>query len=423
MENQNKNTVISNDTTSNTDTNGNKTMPTISKVANTSMAVTIIQPTLSANTVPAKVSEPSKQYAPSTNLPAIRVKTIESLKENRPNVANPPKVVTAAKTIVAQKLTNPPMGVKKILLPIKKFVDKPTEKTDTEVNRVPGATTNDSNQPVKLWNNVMQQNSCGKQLEYMVVADKNNEEGNGDESVFCLKLAEEVIENSKENNSSSLKIDQVYECVSDEFVEDLLIERSAKSAEAQSVRSQSLALTPTPPPSTATMPQQSPSPLLDSLLSEVQTPTNKNPTKLTFARPSDADCSDYRCNICLQFNGTFVEYKSHMINKHQYRLVCEKCREAFRSQIMYEGHLDSNDKCVQRENASRNFICIVDPPVILMKNNKVYAFRCKHCLLAFHNQRNYVQHAQRHAKMFRCKVCPSAKTMSSSSMQQHLLQH
>lgn len=355
---------------------------------------------------PPAAAEASKTSASSqAPKPMIRVKAIESMKEvSRPNAVNVPKLMSTNANGLAPKIVNS-IKVNPVVNPLAVQITTATvQKPSTDTRSTSDA--HNSDQPVKLWNNVMQKRT-DKPLDYQFVSNK--EDANKNKSVFCIKPTEELIENSKENGSA-LKIDQVYECVSDEFVEDLLIEKSARSSSVSSA-----------------------SPLLDTLVTEVQNtantpkPTNNqiekaSERKLTFA-PSDEDCSDYRCNICLGFNQTFAQYKSHMMEVHFYNHVCDKCRDVFKSRNLYYDHLDSSMKCVRKENASRSFVCIVDPPVILMRNSKVFAFRCKHCNVAFHNQRNYVQHAQRHAKQFRCKICPAAKTMSAPFMQRHLAQH
>lgn len=401
------------------DVNGNDSIPKavstgtgVGTNTNTESSALPIMPTVRSQTSLAGAQTITTSAASNAHKPMIRVKAIESMKEaNRPNAVNTTKLtnISTNGNGNAPKIVN---SVKVVNSPVVQIstatVQKPNKETSDQSTPIV-TEKSDTNQPVKLWNNVMQR-KVDKPLDYLVVSNK--EDANRDNAVFCIKPTEELIENAKENGSV-LKIDQVYECVSDEFVEDLLVER-------------------TPRPSSAS--NTSPSPLLDTLVNEVQNiitspkPTNNqtektSERKLTFASPSDEDCSDYRCNVCLRFNQTFAEYKIHMMKSHFYSYVCEKCRDVFKNRNLYYDHLDSKMKCVRRENSSRAFVCIVDPPVILMRNSKVFAFRCRHCNVAFHNQRNYVQHAQRHAKLFRCKICPSAKTMSAPFMQRHLGQH
>lgn len=318
-------------------------------------------------------------------------------------MANPPKILNTPKPTnpTALTITSQPPSTHR--LPTLRPSEIHKNGTESEKLPVAGNKKTADNNPVKLWNNVIQKNSTGKDLDYLVVA--NPEETRTDESVFCLKPTKEVIEHATEN-SSVLRIDQVYESVSDEFVEDLLVEKRPTSA----------------------------SPLSDTLVKEavdkpaaakngaVQSKKSANP--ITFIPSSNNKCTDFRCNICLAFNETFDEFKTHMHRQHQYNFVCDRCHDSFRTHQLYDLHLNPATKeCVNPENSKRTFICIVDPPVILMKSNKVFAFRCKYCSVAFHNQRNYVQHAQRHAKLFRCKLCPQAKAMSATAMQQHLNQH
>lgn len=322
---------------------------------------------------------------------------------DKTKIASAPKNVSISTKVYSPRVNKP-------------SVAKPIEKSKNGIEKDGQAVTINGTKsalPVKLWNKVMQINTTEKTLDYLVVSNKDD--ANKNNSVFCLKQTEEVIEHATEN-SSTLKIGQVFECVSDEFVEDLLVEKSDQIPA-------STAFTPVAP-------NKTPSTLLDTLVKEVAgkrsnpSDVQKGQTKtLTFVPSSNSACTDFRCNICLYFNDTFDEYKAHMCRTHHYNYVCEKCHDVFRTQRTFDLHLDSTGTCTHPENMRRIFICIVDPPVILMKNNKVFAFRCKHCSLAFYNQRNYVQHAQRHAKQFRCKKCPTTKGMSASLMQTHLNQH
>lgn len=296
--------------------------------------------------------------------PMIRVKTFESMK--RPN---PPPVVVNTKTM---STTTNPAPVPQIINSVK-VTSSPAVQISTETVQRPSnansyenhnlstgtiASATDNNPtpppPVKLWNKVIEEKSTGKPLDYLVVSNKNVA-SNTDKSVYCIKPTKDLIANANANGSSSLKIDQVFECVSPEFVEDLLVEKQQAAAR------------PTPPPKTV-----SPSPLLDTLVNEVQqsaaqkqankrneTTTEKD---LTFACASDDSCSDYRCNICLKFNKSFTDHKLHMLQTHNCGFVCERCRDVFRNRSAYDAHMDASGQCGQRENTSRSFICIVDPP-------------------------------------------------------------
>lgn len=323
------------------------------------------------------------------------------MKANQENTTNSSKDVTNFSRTINPSTPAPKVNqsapVQRVILPTLRPSAVVSVKNGIESEKQPDAGNKQptSNNPIKLWNNVMQKNNTEKDLEYLVVA--NTEDASIDKSVFCLKPTNTMVEHATEN-SSVLKIDQVYECVSDEFVEDLLVEKR-----------------PTP----------SVSPLLDNLIRKQKVMQTRKPSApINFIPPSNDKCSDFRCNICLEFNDSYGQYKSHMSREHQYTFICENCHDVFRTRQLFDLHLNPRTmRCDCPENSKRTFICIVDPPVILMKNNRVFAFRCKHCSVAFQNQRNYVQHAQRHAKQFRCKLCPSAKPMTSTAMQAHLNQH
>lgn len=385
-----------------------------------------ITPKTGSNTRAIPTPPPSAQQKPATvrmasvesnslaskpaNVPQIRVKAIESLKELNQSVPsnNSTNAVKIVNGTVSMKTPNLPLSVKVSTRPVL----RPAIPMNTNAveNR-----SNASDQPVKLWNDVIQKNAPSKkQLELLVIT--NGSKATMDESIICLKPTKNnVIENATDN-SSSLKIGQVYESVSDEFVEDLLIDKTASVT--------------------------SPSPMLDTLVKEITTEQNKakdaakipdanlekcniddtSANQIRIINDSHEACFDFRCNICLHFSETFNQFKEHMLNCHQYSFTCQICHEPFITRIEYNGHI-RNGACYKAPNSKRSFICIVDPPVILMKNEKVFAFRCKHCSLAFKNQRNYVQHAQRHAKLFRCKRCTGNKAMVLGQMRNHLKQH
>lgn len=334
--------------------NNKQTNSNAANVTNGSKATSVESislPKHSVSVAPA-VTVASASAAASSNSPLIRVKAIESMKEiNQPNVTYPPKGVNVQKTVSNQSTPVPITGqassVQRVNqpAPAQRMVLPTLRPSVISKNR-----TESSDNPVKLWNNVMQKNHTAKDLNYLVVANK--EDANIDESVFCLKPTEEVIRDATEN-SSLLKIDQVYECVSEEFVEDLLIEKRSTSA----------------------------SPLLDTLVKEVVDNHNRPVGTKKNVQPSKSDvspiiiptstdkCTDFRCNMCLDFNDTFDEYKRHMYRKHQYNYICEKCHDVFRTRHLFDNHLDpTSQMCMNAENARRTFICIVDPPVILIIN-------------------------------------------------------
>lgn len=273
----------------------------------------------------------------------IRVKTVESMNQstNLPKNLNAPLVANQPPPL---QISNQLSSVQRSLPPIR---PSSIPKNGNESEKEPAGNKANSGNPVKLWNNVMQKNNTGKSLDYLKVVMSNKEDTNTDESVFCLKQSEDLIEHATEN-SSTLKIGQVFECVSDEFVEDLLVDKRPNST----------------------------SPLLDNLVKEVvdnhnrsapspkTITTNKSASTIKFVPSSSRDnCTDYRCNICLDFNDTYDQYKSHMRIKHQYNFICENCRDCFRTRRSFDLHLNqATNLCVEAENSKRNFICIVDPP-------------------------------------------------------------
>lgn len=379
-QNSNKNNSGANGSVTN-ESNGNKA-PTTNDRPMAPPAST--QPNL-------RITQATDVQTRSSTGPMIRLKAIESLKE--PTVASVQKAYMDDKHHTYAKKAPPTQKRNN-----NGTVSKPV---------TAASATNKPAPAVKLWNNVIQNNVGDKDEDYLIVANK--EDSNNESSSFCLKPAEEMIENAPESDSSSsLKIQQVFECVTDEFVEDLL----EKSTNATS------------------RPTAASGPHLDNLPEDVvdkqsfETPNDSRPNNgITFVPSSNTACIDFRCNICLVFNENYNDYTKHMMNAHQCIYVCSKCHEGFRSDLPRRIHFGQNGKCTRPENAQRTFICIVDPPVVLMKNGKVFAFKCKHCNLGFNNQRNYVQHAQRHAKNFRCKLCPTASVMSTALMQAHLKYH
>lgn len=130
---------------------------------------------------------------------------------------------------------------------------------------------------------------------------------------------------------------------------------------------------------------------------------------------------DFRCNICLKFNETFQEFTNHMRVTHDLEYSCKTCHSSFGSRTEYENHAP-NQQCTNAANRDRMYLSILDPPVILKKNNDVLGFKCKHCQKMFLNQRNYCEHGQQHARYFRCKICMSTP-MTASAMSTHLSTH
>lgn len=366
-------------------------------------------PTIWVNHPTAKATAPAP--AP---LPTIRVKTVESLQNSNQQSNSSENARSDHAYAVAKKRTTVNPVVRST--PINQSVI--SGQSNGSSNGPPNGSSNwvpvkgippkvvvnsapKEQQPVKLWNNMMQINSK-KPLELKITVQKNRPTyDKTSRKLPVLQPTEELIENTDESGSL-LKIDQVYESVSEEFVEDLLEDITNPSRESS----------------------ESSSPLLDTLVKEVETDdSTSNKNVVTFVHEKAESCLDYRCSICLVFNSTYRQYQQHMLNEHDHSFICEQCHSPFTTQNMFVQHLnESGGKCCRSTNSDRPYICIVDPPIILMRNEKVFAFRCKHCNLAFQNQRNYVQHAQRHAKLFRCKKCPT-KPLPMDLMRQHLDHH
>lgn len=250
-----------------------------------------------------------------------------------------------------------------------------------------------SARPPKLWNNVMQTNDNGKEWDVVMVA--NSQKTTQNNSVFDIQT--NVIENAT-TNSSTLKIGQVFGSVSEDFVEELLVEKD-KSAGAENS-------------------------LLDSMemTKKNNSIVDEDPTQINIIPSSDEKGLDYRCNTCLEFNETFADYSYHMMSVHGDLHACENCSQTFESWELFDKHF-FRGQCIATANVRRMFICIVDPPIILMKKEDVFAFKCRHCSSAFHNQRNYLQHAQRHATRFRCKECQKVPPMTTEGMKEHIKTH
>lgn len=345
---------------------------------------TITRVTKSSN---AQTTPSSPVQSQAMDIPMIRCKTFESLKET--NGGNTQHQAVAKKRVTMQQQ----QPVKK-LIPIAPNPNKPSLRTYPAVESQPSA-----KQPIKLWNNVMQQKE-NPPVDVLFTLRNCGSDTNG--SVNQLHEQTLQIENATEN-SSTLKINQVFEGVSEHFGENFLLDQTVE------------------------VHTQSPSPLLDNLVKEIASDKQPNDAcdVIALVKDSDERCADYRCNICLVFNDSFTAYKVHMAKSHGFNIICSTCHNGFANAQSYTYHIrvSGGSVCELTPKSNRPFICIVDPPISLMRNQKVFAFRCKYCTkLAFQNQRNYVQHAQRHAKWFRCKLCPT-KPLSSSVMQQHLLHH
>lgn len=405
--------------------------------------------------------------------PATRVEATENL--NRVPYHRPKLHAVAKKSVTVRAIGRSPNGVVRLkvpngqqqqqqqqLRPINRITRIPNSNVTAApvsvvaANKAPivhsklsSANQTQSNavqQPVKLWNDMMIQTP--QEPFKIQVSVKTREVGQGKSNLKfpseeAQKQKQNPIENDANDGASSLKIGQVFEGVNEDMVELLQMFPSSPSlSPSPSPQPES---TPTPPPTSkpafAIKSVQSASPLLDTLVKEishddngVQTAylTDESVKLVTIVQSGDKSCADYRCNICLMFNDSNLQYREHMLRRHGFRMICEQCHEAFHHQQTYIKHLTVDSagvkgvgrtlKCSLSANASRTYICIVEPPIILIRKEKVFAFRCKFCDLAFQTQRNYVQHAQRHAKQFRCKKCPT-KPLNIDLMREHLTHH
>lgn len=229
-----------------------------------------------------------------------------------------------------------------------------------------------------------------------------------DKTVYSLKAIENE---SVSTNDSSLKIGLVFGSVNDEFVDNLLIDRTKSEQmmhQTQNIITQKKLI-------------ETPAKLNQSRnVNDSQ--TFKIKTAIANERVVISKYEvDLRCNFCLKSCEKFDELEEHMFTEHRFSFVCDICFEPFKFRGAYDCHRTGISSVPCKVNASRPYICIVDRPVILLKNNEVHAFKCRHCKLAFFNQKNYVQHAQKHATSFRCKRCQSSKPISADQMILHLL--
>lgn len=404
------------------------------------------------------------QVEPASNQPAIRVKPIGNLTNANQMPASldthPKPQAFAKKSVSIRSIVRTSDGTFRLKMPndgIQKQQQQLRQPNQTigissasASNASTSVTTasqlNPVKQPVKLWNNMMMTKATAEPLKVHVSVKMRTEDN---ETRFPMHqrqqqqsqpqpLHENPIENGALDGASVLKIGQVFEGVNENFADDIFNESNIE---------------PTPQ-----YPNQTTGSLLEALAREVdhnnQSNNNINgkaataapqpqPQKVltqrrivitdedddspvTIIQNDDKNCSDYRCNMCLTFNDSLDTYRDHMWLKHEVNLICERCHGAFSHELAFQNHLETSAngsiECPLSSNAARTYICIVEPPIILMRNEKVFAFRCKNCDLAFQNQRNYVQHAQRHAKLFRCKLCPT-KPLNIDLMSKHLTHH
>lgn len=412
--------------------------------------------------------------------PAIRVATTETLNGANQIPNNRPRLqAVAKKSVTVRTIGRTPTGVYRLnvtngamqqqpppqqqqLRPVHKITRIPNanataapvsivtaNKAPIVHSKLPTAKQTESSavqQPVKLWNNMMIQTP--KEPFKIQVSVQTREVGQRNSNLkFPSEEAQKQkpIENDASDAASALKIGQVFEGVNEDMVEMLQMFPSSPSLSPAPSPSPQPVSTPTPPPPTPQPAfaiksvQSTGSPMLDTLVKEITHDNNGMQTAyltdesvklVTIVQSDDKSCADYRCNICLTFNDSNLQYCEHMLRKHGFRVICEQCHEAFNHQqafihhmkVDFSGGAGRSLKCSLPANAGRTYICIVEPPIILMRDEKVFAFRCKHCDLAFQTQRNYVQHAQRHAKQFRCKKCPT-KPLNIDLMREHLTHH
>lgn len=404
-------------------------------------------------------STPANGMEVPSNQPLIRVKAVESLTNTKQTSMSSDSAAKphglARKRVTVRSIVRHPDGTFHVKQP-NTIESQQHNKTSTDqcvrIANVTGAvsiaSSSGSNgtatyskfsapaivqpQPVKLWNNMMPTHTKPTPLKVHVSVKTRNESqepGNGTLSPPKEQSAQEnLIENAvneANDGASMLKIGQVFEGVNEDF-EDLFLETDITPSMLEEAVKDMEHDTPTkrnnnndavtmPRPKVATAPK----PVVL---------TDDNDKLVTIVQNNDKSCNDYRCNICLTFNDSLEQYRDHMDTKHAFKFTCENCHDAFGAYSAFYNHLKSDNqtlgslRCTLSANAKRTYICIVEPPIILMRNEKVFAFRCKNCDLAFQNQRNYVQHAQRHAKLFRCKLCPT-KPLTMDLMRQHLNHH
>lgn len=180
------------------------------------------------------------------------------------------------------------------------------------------------------------------------------------------------------------------------------------------------------PKCSSPVPKAAPSPVpmqkphsVDAAKTETAIPVND---KLQPAQVDNYDCLDLRCNICLYVSSTPAEFEDHMIFGHNCDWLCSKCHKVFASSQLLTEHRTA-DNCAKKINADRPYVCIISAPIILSgetKSGEGASLQCKYCPCVFDTEKEYVQHAQRHATRFRCKLCTSKDTLDKSAMRAHL---
>lgn len=296
-------------------------------------------------------------------------------------------------------------------------------------------------QPVLL-NNLIQPNGSND-LNHVVLVANNNSQSNSE--VFSLAETQQ--------NGSSLRIDKVFQNVDDNFADNIsaksnppatydllpnLLRQKPNSASNVKLPTgvafkRITQLRPSQIPSRQQPPTiQSDLSRLENLIQTVEQQESiqtidapaSTANQLNIVNETTTEGADYRCNMCLAFNDDFDMFKQHMKVKHRAVFVCDVCHLSFLSKTPFDIHKFTKQCDVSKINSLRKFTTLIDPPIVLMKNN-IRAFKCKHCSFAYYNQKNYCHHAQRHATHFRCKSfeCSSLSPMTAHAMSAHLLLH
>lgn len=134
--------------------------------------------------------------------------------------------------------------------------------------------------------------------------------------------------------------------------------------------------------------------------------------------------TDYRCNICVQQTKNFLDLSKHLLGTHQLPYVCRDCHGAFGLNHDYQVHMTKGG-CSEKMNMYREYITLLDPPIreseILVNVNKNdESFFCRYCSLKCADLVQYCAHAQRHARIFTCKICSRESFRTEAGMAKHL---
>lgn len=138
----------------------------------------------------------------------------------------------------------------------------------------------------------------------------------------------------------------------------------------------------------------------------------------------NAHFTDYRCNICVRQNKNFIELKKHLLDTHQLPYVCRDCHGAFGLDQDYQVHM-TNGGCTEKLNMYREYITLLDQPIresqiLVNVNKKDESFFCRYCSLKCADLAQYCAHAQRHARIFTCKICSRECFRTEAGMAHHL---